>query len=491
MKKIKHYISDFFTFGLFIPLCASLVMLAVMLSGTDSIYIDLLAGIIAYIILYFLLRKKIDIHVIIIQFIELLIPLVVFTVTMLISHGNMSGSIVMNTLFTTVEFFPAYLIMLVYDMAGIYLLSGGLLITGLVLSIIFNGKPYFRKGILAGLAGIVILSSISAYSYFTGYEVDHIKQGYGFNYMHGYSTTDFGDYFVYSEPGKLVMLDHKPDVYIKDIQDMPVMDGAEACFPLYSSIAKNCYQDIGKIEKEYATNNDDKYYYVHNGKIVTFTNTIRAFERLIDGEVDLFFGARPSKNQMEYAKDENVEIEVTPIGKEAFVFFVEKDNPIDSLTSEQIRAIYHGDITNWKEVGGKDGKIIAFQRPVNSGSQTMMEYFMKDISLKEPQTYEYVGGMGEVVQQVVTYQNKAGAIGYTFRYFLEDLNQEKNVKMVKVDGVYPSNENIQNGTYPLTTSLCLVTRKENKNENVERMKEFILSEDGQSIIEQTGYSPLN
>ena len=116
---------------------------------------------------------------------------------------------------------------------------------------------------------------------------------------------------------------------------------------------------------------------------------------------------------------------------------------------------------------------------------------MKDVSLKEPQTYEYVGGMGEVVQQVVTYQNKAGAIGYTFRYFLEDLNQEKNVKMVKVDGVYPSNENIQNGTYPLTTSLCLITRKENKNENVERMKEFILSEDGQSIIEQTGYSPLN
>ena len=69
---------------------------------------------------------------------------------------------------------------------------------------------------------------------------------------------------------------------------------------------------------------------------------------MIDGEVDLFIGAKPSSDQKDYAKSINKSIITVPIGKEAFVFFVEEDNPIDNLSSDDIRKIYSGEITNFQ-----------------------------------------------------------------------------------------------------------------------------------------------
>ena len=205
----------------------------------------------------------------------------------------------------------------------------------------------------------------------------------------------------------------------------------------------------------------------------------------------MFFGAKPSASQLEDAQRMNIELDITPIGKEAFVFFVTEDNPVDDISSEDIKAIYHGDITNWKQLGGKDEEILSFQRPKNSGSQTMMEYFMGDVSLKEPQTYEVVGAMEGVITKVAQFNSEKGAMGYSFRYFVEELNQEKNVKLLSVDGISPSIENIENGTYPLVTNVCLITRKDDSNPYVEKMKEFILSDQGQSIVKETGYSRVN
>ena len=65
--------------------------------------------------------------------------------------------------------------------------------------------------------------------------------------------------------------------------------------------------------------------------------------------------------------------------------------------------------------------------------------------------------------------------------------QEKNVKILSIDGVYPTTENIRNGSYPLVTGLYCVTLENETNPNVEKVLDFLLSEDGQYIIEQTGY----
>ena len=269
--------------------------------------------------------------------------------------------------------------------------------------------------------------------------------GHGFDYMQGWSSTDFTGYHVYDSE-KLYKLDHEASLIIENEEDMPVLDGAEACYPVYSALALAAYKNIGAIEADYKKQaeekqesrdfSDDDYslldVYYHNGKYVTFTNTVEGYYRLTNGDVDILIGARPSRSQKSYATDVNEQIITTPIGKEAFVFFTQASNPVDNLTSDEIRSIYHGDITNWKDVGGKNQKIIAFQRPEDSGSQVAMKWFMGDVSLADPKKVEIVnvGPMGGIVTQVAQYYDEKGALGYTFKYFLTGLNQEKNVKIL-------------------------------------------------------------
>lgn len=356
---------------------------------------------------------------------------------------------------------------------------------------------YFRNGLLGFLAVFII----ARFGYKSIMKSDYEKySGHGFAYMNGWSTTDFTGYHVY-DGEKLNLLDHESSFMIENEEDFPVLDGAEACYPLYNAVAKTIYRNIGEIEQQAmkdaeAAMKPGEYDPIIsdilncNGKYVTFSNTVQAYERLIRGEVDLLIGARPSENQRQSAHWLHEQIETIPIGREAFVFFVEEDNPVESLTSDQLRAIYHGDITNWQEVGGKNQKIIAFQRPEDSGSQVCMKYFMGDVSLKEPKTFEYESGMGGVIEAVAQYNNENGALGYTFRYFLSGLNQEKHVRMLKVDGIEPSIENIRNGSYPITVDLVCAKLVSNEDEYVQKTVDFLLSDDGQELVEKNGYSPL-
>ena len=309
------------------------------------------------------------------------------------------------------------------------------------------------------------------------------NQGHDFGYMTGYSSVDLYDYALYNENHKLVSIDSEVD-QIEDIDRMPILDGAEACYPVYGAIAKSLYKDIESIESKYYQSTKDE-----NGYIVTFYNTAIGFERLLNGDVDMFFGAKPSNSQLELAKKMQLELEYTSVGKEGFVFFVNEDNPVNNLSTQQIKDIYSGKITNWKEVGGKDEKIIAFQRPERSGSQSMMVYFMGDTELKEPLTYETEMGMVGIIEQVAEYHNEAGAIGYSFRYYFDEMTKIDGTKMIAVDGVYPSTEAISSGEYPIVTSLYCITVKGN-SKNVQGVLDFMLSDDGQRIIEETGYCPV-
>ena len=154
--------------------------------------------------------------------------------------------------------------------------------------------------------------------------------------MNGYSSTDLSHFYPYTENSQLVELQEPSTFTIENEKDMPILDGAEACYPVYSAIAKAVYKDIGQIEKAYSETEDYNYYNT-NGKIVTFTNTSVGYTRLINGEVDMFFGAKPSKSQLAEAKEAGVEFEYTPIGREAFVFFVNEDNPVSHLSRNKLK----------------------------------------------------------------------------------------------------------------------------------------------------------
>ena len=375
-----------------------------------------------------------------------------------------------------------------------------------------------RKKLIIYCSVIICLFSVSE---FTLYQ--HRKnvvpeartaRSYGFAYEGGYSSTDLKPYYVENESNILAKLDEPSTFTIYDPLDMPIMDGAEAVYPVYSAFANACYYNIAEIQeygKEQRRHGSipDEYIVMP----IRFTNTIRAYEKLLDGEVDICFGAKPSEEQLKMAEEQGKEVVLTPIGKEGFVFFVNDANPVDSLTTEQLKGIYSGKINNWRKVGGTNDKILAFQRPENSGSQTMMKYFMGDTPLKDPLEAEYYESMGGVLKDVAAYDNGKTSIAYSFRYFatimaeessggngkLSNTDTQGGIKFLAVDGVYPTEDTIRSGEYPLTTELYAITVNDpNREDNIyiyykdtiEPFIEWMTGPQGQQIVAETGYVSL-
>ncbi len=280
-------------------------------------------------------------------------------------------------------------------------------------------------------------------------------------------------YKPFEEHTEAVKLNEKTN--LKIVTNIPIMDGATALYPLYSAFAQAVYP-----KKEYD---------IYRSEVMCNT-TPDAYNNLIVGEADVIFVAQPSKEQRENAKKFNVELELTPIGREAFVFFVNSNNPVSGLTTQQIQDIYSGKITNWKEVGGNNESIRAFQRPENSGSQTMLQKLMEGKELMIPPKEDVVQSMGGIIEQTANYRNYKNAIGYSFLFFATEMVKNDEIKLLKVDGIYPDSNTIKNKQYPLAADFYAVTTGE-KGPEVESLIEWILSPQGQYIVEKTGYTPLN
>ena len=232
--------------------------------------------------------------------------------------------------------------------------------------------------------------------------------------------------------------------------------------------------------------------------VTNYSNTHPAYVKLINDEMDLIVVTEPSKEELELAKQKGVELEVIPVVKEGFVFYVNSKNPVNTLTKEQIQGIYSGEITNWKQVGGEDKKITPYQRPVNSGSQTgMLSLVMMDKKLMEPKKENLIATMAEIVNLVSQYNNDVDAIGYSYYYYAKTMYETidntvaSNIKFISVDGVEPSNENIQNGNYPYTTAYYIVINKaDGENSPARVLANQMLSTRGQQVAKDAGYVPV-
>jgi len=276
------------------------------------------------------------------------------------------------------------------------------------------------------------------------------------------------EYLPFREDSKIVKIDSQT---LKLTEDLPVIDGAAAFFPVYSAFVHAVYPETTEL---------------YDG-VFEYNNTPGGYHLLAERGIDLFLGVYPSEEQKAYAEECGTTFVYTPVGTEAFVFFVHKDNPIDNLTTEQIKGIYSGEITNWKQVGGRNEKIAAFQRNEGSGSQSMLRRFMGDTPIMEAPTELKSDLMSGIIEQVSSYRSKSNSIGFSFRYYVEGIIQNPDIKVLSVDGVAPTAENIRNGSYPIVTPMYAVTYEENPNENVDLLLRWILSEEGQYIIEETGY----
>ena len=279
---------------------------------------------------------------------------------------------------------------------------------------------------------------------------------------------DIRDYRPFANNTKITKLKNAPTITFEN--NHPKLDGATALFPIYASAAEALYKNV-------------------TTELVVSSKTPNAYKNLIDGKVDMIFVAEPSKEQEELAKEKGVELKFVPIAKEAFVFFVNNNNSVNNLNIKDIQDIYSGKVKNWSKLGGKNSDILAFQRPVNSGSQTiMLSLVMKDTKIKKPLQEEIATGMDGIIKQVAEYKNIDEAIGYSFRFYATVIRDD-DVKLLDINGIAPSIENIQNGSYPFIATTYIV-HTENISENGKKLIEWFLSKQGQELIKDVGYVPI-
>ena len=165
-------------------------------------------------------------------------------------------------------------------------------------------------------------------------------------------------------------------------------------------------------------------------------------------------------------------------------------NPSPSSTAV-VSLLNTGEIKNWKEVGGNDEKIIPYQREKNSGSQTAMENIvMQGIPMMEPaESFQIVGAMGQLIDYVSAYHNSECSIGYTFSYYLNNLYKSEDVKTIKIEGISPENENLISGKYPFTSAYYAVMVK-GSSKRGEEIRDYLLTDEGQKVIQMAGYCPV-
>lgn len=254
-------------------------------------------------------------------------------------------------------------------------------------------------------------------------------------------------------------------------ENYPRIDGSTATLPLAEAFkASFTNTDINKVEVEHSK--------THN-----------AYVNLINGDTDLILVTYPSEDEQKLAKDNGIELEIVPVVKEAFVFFVNKENTVDNLTLEQIQNIYTGKIKNWKDVGGADAEILAFQRPTNSGSQSgMLELVMQGKKMMEPTTETVAMSMSDIIDVISDYNNKDTAIGYSYYYYATTMYTSDTMKLLSINGVEPTYDNIKNGLYSIQTAYYAVIRKdEPENSDTRKLLNAMISERGQNVAKEAGY----
>lgn len=261
-------------------------------------------------------------------------------------------------------------------------------------------------------------------------------------------------------------------------EEFPGVDGSTACIPLMAQImADTTGADLTEAQSA-----------------ISVSTTAYAWENMGVYDSDLA-QLLIVYEAPDYVKDEiaqaGTQLEQKAIGRDALVFIVNEDNPVQSLTQDQLREIYAGHITNWKDVGGDDTPIVAFQRGEDSGSQTLFQNLLiGDGELMEAPTELAPASMGGLVDSIASYNNSANAIGFSVYYYIDQMYSQPGLRLLAVEDVIPSNDTIASQEYPLCNDFYAVIRASAAADSPERqVYDWLSTEDGVRCIEKAGYVP--
>lgn len=204
-----------------------------------------------------------------------------------------------------------------------------------------------------------------------------------------------------------------------------------------------------------------------------FTGSGTGIQSVIAGTADIGDSSRALKDE---EKAQGLVENIVAIDGIAVV--VDKNNAVANLTKDQLVKIYTGEITNWKEVGGADQKIVVIGREASSGTRGAFEEIL-DIEEK----CKYAQELNETGAVMAAVAATPGAIGYVSLDNVDD-----SVIALQLDGVAPSEATVKDGSYALQRPFVMATKGEIKdqNEQVKAVFEFIDSEEGQAVIKSVG-----
>lgn len=260
-------------------------------------------------------------------------------------------------------------------------------------------------------------------------------------------------------------------------ENMPRLDGSTATAPLAQAAAAVL---LGESEEDVAD-------------LIDFSRTTESYRQLMQGNADLLIAAEPNAAVFDEMEEAGFEVQMEPLATDALVFMVNEDNPVDSLTTEQLRGIYSGEITNWSEVGGADLEIVPFQRNAESGSQVLMEKLVMDgTEMTEPPEGYMIASMVGLMDAVKEYDNSANAIGYSVYYYAHDMQMAGGLKLLKIDGVAPEAATIRSGEYPFLNPYYVAMNAAEPEGSMTRvLYDWLLGPDGQKLVDMKGYVSVN
>lgn len=261
--------------------------------------------------------------------------------------------------------------------------------------------------------------------------------------------------------------------------EFPITDGSTACIPLIAQIMA----DTTGLDLETAQS------------AVNINTTAQAWRNLglygsnSGDAVKLIIAYEAPDSVKKELETDGDPLDQKAIGRDALVFIVNEDNPVQSLTQQQLKDIYAGKITNWKDVGGKDQEIVAFQRRADSGSQTLFQKLLiQGGELMDAPTELAPTAMGELVDSIAQYNNTANAIGFSVYYYIDQMYSKPGLRLLAVDGVTPSNETIADQSYPLCNEFYAAILQASGADTPEReIYDWLSTDAGRACVEKSGY----
>ncbi len=214
---------------------------------------------------------------------------------------------------------------------------------------------------------------------------------------------------------------------------------------------------------------------------------------LISGTCDIAISSRDNKEkEVALAKQKGIVPYEIKVALDGLAVVVNPSNPVSKLTISQLADIFDGKITNWKEVGGKDTKIVLLSREVNSGTHVYFkEHVLRRCDPNGKEEFAPVALMLSSSQAIADeVAGNTAAIGYYGMGYIS--SKQKPVSVAKDDKseyVAPTIENVVKGKYPISRPLIFYTQGEPQG-LVKKFVDFALSKEGQKIVLDTDFVPV-